>query len=73
MLPLDTTPEAAAIQRAIHQRLGPSGRLRLAIELSDLAWECAKAGMRSRHPQWGEPQILAALVRDLHGISLNLP
>ena len=70
---LDTTPEAAAIQASIHRKLGPEGRLRLAIEMSDFAWECAKAGMRSRHPQWDESQILATLVRDLHGISLSRP
>jgi hypothetical protein len=32
----DTTPEAAAVQTAVHRRLGGGGRFRLAAEISDL-------------------------------------
>lgn len=42
--PLDTTPEAAAVQLAIHRRFGEAGRLRLAIEVTDLARVFARAG-----------------------------
>jgi hypothetical protein len=67
MIALDTHPDAAARQTAIHRRLGPAGRFRLAIEMSRWTRECAKAGVRSRHPEFGEPQVLATLIQQLYG------
>lgn len=42
----DTTPEAAALQTAIHRRLGADGRFRLAVEISDLVRDLAEAGVK---------------------------
>jgi hypothetical protein len=55
----DTTPEAAALQTAIHRRLGGDGRFRLAVEISDVVWTYARAGARIRHPGGREPDVLS--------------
>lgn len=49
-LPLDTTPAAAAIQQQAYRALGNAGRLKLALELSDLTRAFAIAGVRQRNP-----------------------
>jgi hypothetical protein len=67
MTPLDTTPAAAAVQETAHLRLGPSGRLTVACELSDLAHRLALSGIRQRHPEYTDEQAMAALVRLLYG------
>ena len=57
----DTTPEAAALQTAIHRRLGEDGRFRLAVEITDLVWACARAQGRGRQPDVREPGGWATL------------
>lgn len=44
----DTTREAAAVQTAIHRRLGEQGRARIALEMSRLVATWARAGGRDR-------------------------
>jgi hypothetical protein len=39
----DTTPEAAAVQTAVHRRLGGGGRFRAAVEISDLTRDWPRA------------------------------
>jgi len=67
MRALDTTPEAAAIQERIHRQLGPSGRLELAIELSEVARSFTVAGIRQRHPEYSEQDAIRALAEQLYG------
>jgi hypothetical protein len=57
---LDTTPEAAAVQAAIHRRIGPNRRLRLAFEISDVVRAFAAAGTRIRQKDAGGSGALAA-------------
>ncbi|HEX3111133.1 MAG TPA: hypothetical protein VHU41_18670, partial [Thermoanaerobaculia bacterium] len=61
MRPRDTTENAAAIAAEAHRAAGPERRLLQALELSDLLREFAKAGLRSRHPEYTEAELTAAL------------
>ena len=68
---LDTTPEAAAIQTAIHRRLGPAARLRIAMDMSTLVRDCTRAGVMVRHPEYTADEVTAALIRDLYGVPMR--
>ena len=67
MRPLDTTAEAEEAQASIQHRLGPEGRLKVAIEMSEMARRLARAGLRARHPELAEGAIDARLIRDHYG------
>ena len=61
----DTTPEAAEVQAAIHRQLGGVGRLMIALEMSRLAQELAKARIRCLHPDYTEQEVIRARVAEL--------
>lgn len=63
MRPRDTSAKAAAIQDRLHDAMGPEGRLLLALRMSDLAREFAKAGVRDRHPQFTDGEVLRELTK----------
>jgi hypothetical protein len=59
--PKDTSPDALAQLLDTLRRMGPQRRLWLAAEMSDELREIAKAGIRSRHPEYGEQQVTDGL------------
>ncbi len=59
--PRDTTTEAHAYQIDLYRRRGPEWRLRAAFEMSDEARELVRDGIRSRHPDYSERDVEAAL------------
>lgn len=63
----DTTEKAAAIHAALNRAMGPERRFCAAMELSDFVRELAKAGLRSRHPEYTEAEIVRELTRQLYG------
>jgi hypothetical protein len=63
----DTSAKAAAIQERLHDALGPEGRFRLAMRMSELAREFAKAGVRERHPEFTESEVSRELARLFYG------
>jgi hypothetical protein len=65
----DTTPAAAAIQEEIYRRLGPAGRFRIAMELSDFTRSLTEAGIRHRHPELTPEEVKRMLVKVLYGVS----
>ena len=67
MRPLDTSPEAAAVQQEIVARMTPAQRLRLASEMSKSVRNLALAGLRHRHPDWNEDQLSRELLRIMYG------
>lgn len=67
MVALDTSPEAAALQLQAYRELGPAGRLRIALELSDFTHALAVAGIRRRHPELSEPDARRKLAEMLYG------
>ena len=67
MRPLDTSPEAAAVQQGIIARMTTAQRLKLALDMSDSMREVARAGVRHRHPEWNEEQVTREILRVLYG------
>jgi len=66
MVPRDTSPAAAALQEQAYRELGPSGRLRIALELSDLTHVLAVTGIRLRHPEYGDEEARRELASILY-------
>jgi hypothetical protein len=66
-LPFDTTPAAAALLDQAYRELGLAGRLRIALELSDLTHAFAVAGIRRRHPGCSEEEARRKLAELLYG------
>jgi hypothetical protein len=58
VIPVDTTPEAARVQREIYRRMSPSRRLELALQMSDFVRGVVAAGVRSRHPKYSDDQCV---------------
>jgi hypothetical protein len=63
----DTSAKAAAIQEKLHDALGPEGRFQLALRMSELAREFAKAGVREQHPQFTASEVDRELARLFYG------
>jgi hypothetical protein len=61
--PRDTDTEIWRRQLSAYRAMGPQGRLRRAIELSEEVRELARAGIRAGHPDWPEARVGAELVR----------
>ncbi len=60
----DTSASAEAVQREIHRRLGGPARLRLALDMSVAARTMTLARLRLRYPQYSEPELKKALLRE---------
>lgn len=63
----DTTPEAAALQTAIHRKLTSAQRLTIAVEMSMMVRELSAARLRREHPEWSEFEIKRELLRYAFG------
>lgn len=63
----DTSERAAAVQNQIHDQLGPSGRFKLAMQMSQLAREFAKSGVRQTHPELSDDELVRELVKIFYG------
>ena len=70
-VPLDTTPEAYAPQIESYRRMTGKERTAVAFRLNELARETALAGIRARHPEYGEEQARFALFRLILGDELT--
>ena len=63
----DTSGDADAVQLAAYRRMGGSGRVQVMFRLTDMARRATAAGIRQRHPEYDDEQVVRALVRLLHG------
>ena len=63
MKPLDTTREAEKIQLDIFRRMAPEQRLQAGLALSRTCRELLREGVRRRHPEYDERQVLLAVIR----------
>ena len=63
MKSLDTAAEAHDVQLRVWTRLGPSGRVALALRMSEEARSITLDGIRSRHPSYTAEQARHALFR----------
>jgi hypothetical protein len=68
--PLDTSREAWDRQMMAFRNLGPEGRVRAALELSEAVRTVQLEGILSRNPEWSEREAVRHLVATLHGIEL---
>lgn len=59
----DTSPEAQAVQLRIQRAMSGEQRLLLALEMSLLTRELAKARIRHEHPEWPEAEVTRELLR----------
>jgi hypothetical protein len=66
-IPLDTTLEAARVQRDVLMAMGPERRLEVAAQLSDSVRACVVAGVRMRCPDYDEEQVRRAVLRIVLG------
>lgn len=66
-VPLDTSAEAAQLHEESYRQLGLAGRLRIALELSDLTHAMAVAGIRRRHPELSDEDARRKLAEMLYG------
>jgi hypothetical protein len=71
MRALDTTADADEAQASIQRRLGPEGRLKVAMEMSEIARRLARAGLRARHPELAQGALDARLIRDHYGFDIG--
>jgi hypothetical protein len=58
----DTDADAHAAQMGVYRRIGPAGRVRLAMRMSDEARELALEGIRRRHPDYVNDELHTALL-----------
>lgn len=63
----DTSPAVQAIQDAIHRRMTGEERLKLAMEMSDMARAFALARLRTEHPDWTKWELKRELLRQAFG------
>ena len=66
--PLDTTADAWSVQRSALGKMGPDGRVRAALEMSDVVRRVHLSGIRSRHPDATEREAIARFIAKVHGI-----
>jgi len=66
----DTAPDARRVQEAAWRRLGPEGRVRLMLRLSDELREIAVAGFRDREPDLTEAEARGRMLRAVLGDTL---
>ena len=66
----DTSSEVDALMFRLYHEMGPAGRLRRAVELSDTARSLALVGLRQRYPDQTEDQLRARLVTERLGNEL---
>ena len=62
-IPLDTTADANEMQLRVYQRMGGAARVAAAFRLSAFVRETAVAGIRHRHPEYTDEQVLYAWQR----------
>ncbi len=70
VLPSDTTLEAARKEFEVLRKLGPEVRARMAFELSDNLRGLVEAGVRHRHPDFGEKEVRLEVLRLMIGNEL---
>jgi hypothetical protein len=65
--PADTSADARRIQLAIFRRMTGPERVAMAFEMSEAARALTESGIRHRHPDWSDEQVLDALLAQLLG------
>lgn len=69
--PMDTSPEVERRQADAHAALGPTGRVEIAVELSEAVRELRLAGLRSAFPEASRRELVKRFISEVHGISVE--
>jgi hypothetical protein len=69
-IPRDTSREAWEVQMAALRRLGPDGRVAVAVDLSESVRAVQVAGIEAVHPEWSRAEAVRYLVSTQYGIEL---
>jgi hypothetical protein len=69
MMPSDTSPEAAAVQRETFRRMTTAERLRVALEMSESMRNVALAGLHNRRPELDAEELSRELMRIMYGVA----
>ena len=64
--PLDTSVTAQNLQEQAHIRLGPEGRLLIALDLSEAVRDLRLAGLRSSQPDVSEAELVRRFILETH-------
>ena len=59
----DTDPEAHRLRLDILRKLGPLGRLRKGLELTETSLRLLARGVRLRHPEYSAEEVRLAVIR----------
>ena len=62
-IPADTDADAHRIQGESYRNMTGAARLSIAFALSDMVRRVTMAGIRQRHPEYADAQVLAAWAR----------
>ena len=54
-------------QNQLYREIGPAGRARIAAEMSDMLRDLAIAGVRLRHPEFGDEEVRAEVLAVFYG------
>ena len=63
----DTSPKMAEAHLRLYREIGETGRGRIAAEMSDLLRDLAIAGVKDRHPEYGEEQVMEEVLAVFYG------
>ena len=66
MVSRDTAASAAMLHEQAYRELGIHGRLKIALELSNLTHALAAAGLRHRNPEWSADDARRRLAQVLY-------
>lgn len=69
--PMDTSPEVERRQADAHRALGPTGRVEMAVELSEAVRELRLAGLRSTFPKVPRRELVKRFISEVHGIPVE--
>ena len=69
--PHDTTPAAWLVYETALAEMDGSERLYAAIELSEAVREIRTAGLRARHPELSDQELVERLVLEEYGVTLS--
>jgi hypothetical protein len=59
----DTSPDALESRFEAFVRMGPDGRVRAALEMSDDLRRLSEDGVRMRHPEYSDQKVWLAAIR----------
>lgn len=67
----DTTAAAQEAQRRVWKRLGPEGRVRTTVELSEAARRITLTGLAERHPDLDADELMRRYIARVHGVEVG--